>query len=185
MSVICKSSFFNYIWWRAETLFLYYLTVVHYYMSSGFKLFDTHYSERENWIWPHDKTKLKWRLIFLLKKNFVLSQFQVFLRAEMHILIFLTVPLFVPPCDACGSGKMMYSLDFSHLRHTKKNRNIIEDAKVLELKVTWLEAWTKKRIQNWTVKDCGSVMCQVGWPLRWPLVGADFTQRKFFPCKFF
>ena len=48
----------------------------------------------------------------------------------MHILIFLTVPLFVPPCAACGSGIVsgkMYSLDLSHLRHTKKNRNIIEE----------------------------------------------------------
>ena len=66
MSVIFKSSFFNNIWWSAETLLLRLDSkiLVHYYMSSGFKLFDTHYSERENWIWPHDKTKWKWTLIF-------------------------------------------------------------------------------------------------------------------------
>ena len=74
MSVICKSSFLNYIWRSAETLLLPLdlIIVVHYYMSSGFKLFHTYYSERENWIWPHDKTKLKWTLIFLLKNLFCL-----------------------------------------------------------------------------------------------------------------
>ena len=41
--------------------------------------------------------------VYLLPNNFpVLSHFQVFLRAEMHILIFLAVVLFAPPCDTFG-----------------------------------------------------------------------------------
>ena len=41
--------------------------------------------------------------IYLLPNNFsVLSHFQVFLGAEMHILIFLAVVLFAPPCATYG-----------------------------------------------------------------------------------
>ena len=41
--------------------------------------------------------------VYLLPNNFsVLSHFQVFLRAEMHILIFLAVLLFALPCAVQG-----------------------------------------------------------------------------------
>ena len=41
--------------------------------------------------------------VYLLPNNFsVVSHFQVFLRAEMHILIFLAVVLFAPPCPTQG-----------------------------------------------------------------------------------
>ena len=41
--------------------------------------------------------------VCLLPDNFsVLSHFQVFLPAEMHILIFLAVVLFAPPCATYG-----------------------------------------------------------------------------------
>ena len=43
--------------------------------------------------------------VHLLPNNFSdLSHFQVFLRAEMHILIFLAVVLFAPPCADSSSG---------------------------------------------------------------------------------
>ena len=51
---------------------------------------------------------MKVNVDFFDKKTFVLSQFQVFLRAEMHILIFPTVLLLVPPSAACGPGKGIF-----------------------------------------------------------------------------
>ena len=44
--------------------------------------------------------------VYLLPNNFsVLSHFQVFLRAEMHILIFLAVVLFAHPRATQGKGR--------------------------------------------------------------------------------
>ena len=69
--------------------------------KNGFKLFDTCYIVTERKYDPHD-TEIKVN-VYLLPNNFsVLSHFQVFLRAEMHILIFLAVVLFAPPCASAG-----------------------------------------------------------------------------------
>ena len=112
IAAICKSSFFCvlkfaliFIWWSVETLPLCVdsITVFCYYMcfkkiklqKNGFKLFDMRYSEREK----NNMTPTHWH-------NFsVLSHFQGFLRAEMHILIFLAVVLFAPPCATQGKRR--------------------------------------------------------------------------------
>ena len=52
---------------------------------------------KERKCYPHD-TKIEVYVYLLLNNFSVLSDFQVFLRAEMHILIFLAVVLFALPC---------------------------------------------------------------------------------------
>ena len=52
---------------------------------------------KERKCYPHD-TKIEVYVYLLLNNSSVLSDFQVFLRAEMHILIFLAVVLFALPC---------------------------------------------------------------------------------------
>ena len=128
IAAICKSSFYvrnialTFIWWSVWTLlvredsiivFRYYVSKKKLNYKNGLKLFDTCYSEREK-IWPHD-TNVEVN-VYLLPNNFsVLSHFQVFLLAEMHILIFLAVVLFAPPCaDSLWSGKW-YNLFFRFL----------------------------------------------------------------------
>ena len=55
-------------------------------------------------IWPqHTEIEVN---VYLLPNSFsVLSHFQVFLRAEMHLLIFLAVVLFGPPRATQGKGR--------------------------------------------------------------------------------
>ena len=58
--------------------------------------------------------------VYLLPNNFsVLSHFQVFLRAEMHILIFLAVVLFAPPCATDCKGRTIRKVMVGR-RSTKK-----------------------------------------------------------------
>ena len=52
---------------------------------------------KERKCYPQD-TKIEVYVYLLLNNFSVLSDFQVFLRAEMHILIFLAVVLFALPC---------------------------------------------------------------------------------------
>ena len=59
--------------------------------------------------------------VYLLPNNFsVLSHFQVFLRAEMHILIFLAVVLFALPCATPRKGRTIRKVMVGG-RSTKKN----------------------------------------------------------------
>ena len=59
-------------------------------------------------------------IVYLLPNNFpVLSHFQVFLRAEMHILIFLAVVLFAPPCATDCKGRTIRKVMVGR-RSTKK-----------------------------------------------------------------
>ena len=59
--------------------------------------------------------------VYLLPNNFsVLSHFQVFLRVEMHILIFLAIVLFAPPGATQGKGRTIRNV-MGGGRGTKKN----------------------------------------------------------------
>ena len=58
--------------------------------------------------YPHDtKIEVKINVCFLQDNFSVLPHFQVFLPAEMHVLIFLAVVLFAPPCADSLSGKII------------------------------------------------------------------------------
>ena len=59
---------------------------------------------KERKCYPQD-TKIEVYVYLLLNNFSVLSHFQVFLRAEMHILIFLAVVLFALPCATPRKGR--------------------------------------------------------------------------------
>ena len=105
VATICKSSFhvrniaLLFFRWSVETFLLREdsIIVFRYYMCfKGLNsLTRAIVNERKYYL---QDTKMEVN-VYLLPNNFsVLSHFQVFLRAEMHILIFLAVGLLAPPC---------------------------------------------------------------------------------------
>ena len=86
---------------------------------------------KERKCYPHD-TKIEVYVYLLLNNFSVLSDFQVFLRAEMHILIFLAVVLFALPCAPSPCKGRTIRKVMVGGRSTKKNscKGILSEKKI-------------------------------------------------------